>query len=184
MAPPHVPLSRTAPLQNQRKSNIYTASASLSETSPLPQGPSLPSPTLLLPRNAASTISAPAFPSSLSLCLPPSLSPGVEVCRSSPTAAASPREALAGRRRPRAAPASAPAAACACPRPWRGEASPTGGRRTAYPHRCLLCLLHVCSYATSAIGTLPAFATGNPSCWFRSGQLSLIHSRLVGLRLF
>ena len=74
MAPPHVPLSRTAPLQNQRKSNIYTASASLSETSPLPQGPSLPSPTLLLPRNAASTISAPAFPSSLSLCLPLSLS--------------------------------------------------------------------------------------------------------------
>ena len=28
MAPPHVPLSTTAPLQNQRRSNIYTASAS------------------------------------------------------------------------------------------------------------------------------------------------------------
>ena len=73
MAPPHVPLSTTAPLQNQRMSNIYTASASPSETSPLPHAPSLPSPTLLLPRNAASTASAPAFPSSLSLCLPLSL---------------------------------------------------------------------------------------------------------------
>jgi len=85
----------------------------------------------------------PSLPLSPSASL--SLSPGVEV---------------AGRRRPRAAPASAPAAACACPRPWLGEASPTGGRRTAYPRRCLLCLLRVCSYATSATGTLPAFATG------------------------
>ena len=96
----------------------------------------------------------PSVPLSSSASL--SLSPSVAVCRSSPTAAASPREALAGRRRPRAAPASAPAAACACPRPWRGEASPTDGRRPAYPRRCLLRLLRVCSYATSA--------TGNPTC--------------------
>jgi len=81
------------------------------------------------------------------------------------------------RRRPRPRPVPVPGHGAARPAPPVAVGLPTPAAASSVCSACA----HMLQVLQE---TLPAFATRNPSCWFRSGQLSLIHSRLVRLRLF